>query len=119
MLRKLQQEGRIRLVQAHSLEQKFKHVDDQGRPFRFDVSRFDGPDRIAGNNVHEVERILGGRGNLADIDHVYGSWLNDNDHFVTENVDDFIRGGRRETLEAAMPGLRIRTTRELIRDLSP
>lgn len=113
---KLQREGRIRLVQAHSLEQDFKGVDDQGRPFRWDVSRFDGPDRIAGDNVHEVERILRRR-NVADIDHVYGAWLNGNNYFVTQNVDDFINNGRREAPEAAMPGLLIRTTDELVRDL--
>lgn len=116
VLRKLQREDRVTLVQAHSLEQKFKHVGEQGRPFRWDVSRWDGPDRVAGDNVYEVERILG-KASIPDIDHVYASWLNGNDYFVTENVDDFIRGGRREALEAAMPGLRIRRTDELIREL--
>jgi hypothetical protein len=89
----------------------------RGRPFRLDVSRLDGLDRIAGDNVHEVERILG-KSNVSDIDHVYASWLNGNDYFVTENVDDFIRGGHREALEASLPGLRIRTTAELVDDLS-
>lgn len=115
-LKGLQDEGRIVLVQAHGREQQFKRVAKQGGPFRFDVSRFDGPDRIAGDNVHEVERIIGKRKH-ADIDHVYAAWLNGNDYFVTEDVDDFIRAGRREMLQAAMPGLRIRTTRELLSEL--
>jgi hypothetical protein len=117
VLRNLQRDGRIELVQAHSLEQSFEHVGQQGRPFRLDVSRLDGLDRIAGDNVHEVERILG-KSNVSDIDHVYASWLNGNDYFVTENVDDFIRGGHCEALEASLPGLRIRTTAELVDDLS-
>jgi hypothetical protein len=115
-LRRLQREGQITLVQAHTLEQRFRHVGEQGRPFRIGVSRIGGPDRIAGDNASEVERIVG-KAKMPDVDHVYGSWLNKNDYFVTENVDDFIREGRREALEAALPGLRIRTTAELLAEL--
>lgn len=117
-LRRIQREGRIRLVQAHSLEQKFKHVGDQARPFRIGVSAIGGPDVITGENVYAVESAIGrGREKLPDVDHVYASWLNKNDYFVTENVDDFIRDGRRETLEASMPGLKIRTTAEFLREI--
>jgi hypothetical protein len=91
-------------------------VEDQGRPFRWDVSTWDGPDRIAGDNVLEVERIIG-KAKRADVDHVCASWLNGNDYFVTENVDDFIKCGRREVLQALLPGLRIRRTNELLREL--
>ena len=115
-LRELQRQGRIRLVQAHTLEQNFKHVSDQGKAFRFDASTFDGPDLLADENIQEVERIIG-KGKSADVEHVYASWLNKNDYFVTENVEDFIREGRREALENVLPGLRIRTTEELIREL--
>lgn len=115
-LRRPQREGRVVLVQAHDLEQSFRNVDKQGRPFRIGVSALGGIDRLAGDNVHEVERLVG-KAKVADVDHVYASWLNGNDYFVTENVDDFIRGGRREGLEAALPGLRIRTTDELLREL--
>lgn len=71
---------------------------------------------LADDNAHAVEAIIG-PGKLPDIDHVYTSWQNGCDYFATENVDDFIRDGRREELEAAMPGLRIRTTDELLREL--
>ena len=116
LLRKLQDQGRVELVQAHELEQQFRQVRGQGKPFRLDVSRLDGLDMLAGENVHEVERLLG-PGKDADDDHVYASWLNGDAYFVTENVDDFIRGGRREKLQALLPGLRIRTTAELVREL--
>lgn len=116
-LREIQREGRILLVQAHTLEQSFKHVSDQGKPFRLGMSTLDGPDLLVGENLQEVERIIG-NWNSADIEHVYASWLNKNDYFITENVDDFISHGRRDALENALPGLRIRTTEELIRELA-
>lgn len=116
-LRELQRQGRIQLVQAHTLEQSFKHVSDQGKAFRLDVSKLDGPDRLVGDNLPEVERIVG-KGKSADIEHVYASWLNKNDYFITENIDDFIRHGRRDALENVLPGLRIRTTEEFIRELA-
>ncbi len=115
-LRPLQRQGRIRLVQAHTLEQAFRHVREQGRAFRLGVSRLGGPDMLAGDNVHLVEKLIG-TPKLADVEHVYASWLNNNDYFVTENVDDFIRDGRREALEAILPGLKIRTTDEFIREI--
>jgi hypothetical protein len=116
-LRRLQREGAVRLVQAHTLEQNFRNVVDQGRSFRVGESTLGGPDMIVTDNVHLVEHVIG-REKFADVEHVYASWLNKNDYFVTENVDDFIRNGRREALEEALPGLKIRTTRELLQDLA-
>jgi hypothetical protein len=116
-LRDVQRQGRILLVQAHTLEQSFKQVSDQGKSFRLGTSRLNGPDLLVGENLQEVERLIG-KGNSADIEHVYASWLNKNDYFVTENVDDFIRRGHRDALENVLPGLRIRTTEELIRELA-
>lgn len=115
-LRRLQREGRICLVQAHTLEQNFKHVTDQGRAFRVGMSKIGSPDMIAGNNAYLVEAVIG-RKKLPDVEHVYASWLNKNDYFVTENVDDFIRDGHREQLEALLPGLKIRTTREFLQEV--
>ncbi len=116
-LRELQRSGRIVLVQAHTLEQSFRHVRDQGRSFRLDASTLDGPDMLVGDNRQDVERIVG-KENQIDIEHVYASWLNRNDYFVTENIDDFIRNGRRDALESVLPDLRIRTTVELIKELA-
>lgn len=115
-LRRLQRDGRIRLVQAHTLEQSFRQVVDQGRAFRIGFSTIGGPDMIAGDNVYVVEAIIG-KHKQADIDHVYASWLNRNDYFVTENVDDFIRDGQRAVLEELLPGLKIRTTAELVSEV--
>jgi hypothetical protein len=117
LLRQLQRRGRIVLVQAHTLEQNFKQVQDQGKAFRLDFSTLNGPDMLAGDNLDSVRRIIG-EDKDADVEHVYASWLNKNDYFVTENVRDFIRDGRRDKLEAVLPGLRIRTTDELIRELT-
>ena len=72
---------------------------------------------LAGENVGLVEKLIG-RHKLADVEHVYASWLNKNDYFVTENVDDFIREGRREALEEILPGLKIRTTDEFGQEMS-
>jgi hypothetical protein len=80
-------------------------------------STLGGPDMLAGDNVETVEAVIG-REKSADVDHVYASWLNRNDYFVTENVRDFIRDGRREELEHALPGLKIRTTAELLREVT-
>jgi hypothetical protein len=113
VLRRLQRDGRVELVQAHSLEQEFRHVGQHGRLFRLDISTLDGPDMLAGDNVHAVEALIG-RDIRADVDHVYAAWLNTCDYFATENVDDFIRDGRRERLEELLPGLKIRTTAELL-----
>jgi hypothetical protein len=85
-LRDLQRKGTIRLVQARTLEQSFKQVSDQGKSFRLDVSGLDGPDLLVGENLQVVEGIIG-KGKSADVEHVYASWLNKNDYFVTENVD--------------------------------
>jgi hypothetical protein len=117
VLRRLQREGRILLVQAHTLEQRFRGVREQGRAFRIGHSRIGGPDRIAGENVRVVEEVVGEK-NLADVDHVYAAWLNQNDYFVTENVGDFIAGDRRARLEEALSPLLIRTTVELEHDLT-
>jgi len=115
-LRALQRVGRIQLVQAHTLEQNFKGVRPQGKVFRIGMSPLGGPDMIGGDNYYAVERIIG-KHNLADVEHVYAAWLNKNAYFVTENVDDFIHRGKREALEAALPGLLVRTTQELIEEL--
>jgi hypothetical protein len=116
VLRSLQRGGHIELVQAHSLEQEFSHVGQHGRPFRVGMSLIGGPDMIVGDNIYGVEAVIG-REKRADVDHVYAAWLNKCHDYATENVDDFIREGRREQLEELLPGLKIRTTLELLREL--
>jgi hypothetical protein len=118
VLRRLQREGQVELVQAHSLEQEFLQVRQHGRPFRWDVSAWDGLDMWGDDNIFGVEAVIGrGPEKRADVDHVYAAWLNKCDYFTTENVDDFIREGRRERLEELLPGLKIRTTAELLAEL--
>lgn len=116
LLRSFQREGRVQLVQAHTLEQEFKAVRQQGKVFRVGISPVGGPDLIAGENYERVEEIVG-RHNIADVEHVYSAWLNKCAYFVTDNPDDFINEGKREALEAALPGLLIRRTHEFINEV--
>ena len=116
VLEQLKREGVILLFQAHDLEQIFRVAKRQSRPFRLDVSELNGPDRLASDNFYVVEALIG-KENFADIEHVYASWLCRNDYFLTENPDDFIRDGRREKLEAALPGLKIRRMAEFLQEM--
>src|SRR5262245_33648270 len=90
VLRRLQDEGVIELVQANELEQTWPdHVTQQKKGFMLNPSRLGGPDVLADDKAHEVETILG-PGKKKDVAHVYAAYLNGCDYFVTENPDDFI-----------------------------
>ncbi len=114
-LRRLQEHGVVRLHQVHDLEQPFRAVGKQGMALPLERSVLDGCDMLAGDELAEVRRLVGGR-NVADVDHVYSAFLNHSDVFVTENPDDFIKDGKRERLESLL-GLKIRTTKELLAEL--
>jgi hypothetical protein len=58
-LKRLQAVGIVVLHQAHDLEQQFRRVIQQGRPFRLDLSTLDGPDMLADEKLEEVFRELG------------------------------------------------------------
>jgi hypothetical protein len=114
---RLQRSGRIVLFQAHDLEQSFRDVLAQGRPFRIEESALDGPDMWADENFAEVESLIGrGREKRADVEHVYAAWLNQCDYFGTNDSTDFIRNGRREQLEQLLRGVRIRRLEESLRE---
>lgn len=68
---------------------------------------------MAGDNVDDVHLEFGNN-NYNDFLHVYSAYLSQMDYFVTNDLDEFIKGGRRERLEALMPGLKIRTMDELL-----
>jgi hypothetical protein len=53
----------------------------------------------------------------ADIAHIYACYLNDCEYFVTENTDDFIKGGQREALESLL-GIKIRRTKEFVQEIA-
>jgi hypothetical protein len=114
-LRQLQDEGIVVLSQAHDLEQQFRRVAQQGRPFRLGLSTLGGPDMLVDEKLQEVFRELG-KGREVDAEHLYACYLNRNDYFLTENPDDFIKGGRRERLEALL-GVKIRRTQEFLDEL--
>jgi hypothetical protein len=71
---------------------------------------------LADDLVRGVEAIVGlNRG--VDVAHIYACYLNDCEYFVTENPDDFIKGGRREALESLL-GIKIRRTKEFMQELA-
>ena len=109
-LRQLQASGIVVLYQAHDLEQQFRRVAQQGRPFQLDRSTLDGPDMLADEKLQDVFGELG-KGREVDAEHLYACYLNRNDYFLTENPDDFINGGRRERLETLL-GVKIHRTEE-------
>ncbi len=118
-LRGLQEKGIIVLHQVHDLEQafwqKFPQVVPQGRAFRLDYSSLGGPDMLADEKFEQTLRIVG-QTNHSDAHHIYASYLNRNDYFITENPDDFIHDGKKEKLEALL-GVKIRRTKEFLLEI--
>ncbi len=115
LLKRLQDAGAITLVQVHDLEQRFPRVQPQGRAATYGKSTYGGPNMYAGKKFEDALKIVGRRNNV-DAHHVYAAYLNGNDYFVTENVDDFISRGKREKLEALLC-IKIRRTDELIKEI--
>lgn len=65
--------------------------------------------------AQEVERIVGVE-NRIDMGHSYAAYLNECEYFVTDNPDDFIKGGRRQALESLL-GVKIRRTKEFLEEM--
>jgi len=116
-LKVLQKEIGFDIVQAHELEQAFSEAEKVGRPFEIGFSTIGGPDMIAGDNLLEVERIIG-KANRSDIKHVYSAYLNNCTYFLTNDKREFISGGKREKLKAVLAPLRICTLGEFIKEIS-
>src|SRR5207302_1919358 len=114
-LRKLQRQGVVVLHQEHDLEQDFRAVSKQGRPFTLDRSVLDGTDLLAGDEASEVQDTLGPN-HQADFEHIYAASLNHSDFFITEYPREFIKNGKRKKLENLLR-LKIRTTEEFLNDL--
>jgi hypothetical protein len=115
-LRRLQDDGLVELRQANELEQTWSaYVAQQTKAIMLGHWRL-GADVLADDKVHEVARILG-PGKRLDAAHVHAAYLNGCEYFVTEDVTDFFRGGRRENLEALL-GVKIRRTEELVQELA-
>lgn len=114
-LGRLQLQGLIELHQANELEQPFSQVIKDKKGFMLGHSKLNGPDVLADEKVHEVERIVG-PDKRADIAHIYAAYLNECEYFVTDNPDDFIKDGRREALEFLL-GVTIRRTKEFIQEM--
>jgi hypothetical protein len=114
-LRRPQDQGLIELHQANDLEQSFRKVVQDKKGFMLGHSKLGGPDVLADEKVHEVERIVGLE-NSADTAHIYAAYLNECEYFVTENPDDFIRDGRREALDLLLD-VKIRLTTEFLQEM--
>lgn len=115
-LQKVQDAGWITLHQAHDLEQRFRKVQPQGRAATYGTSTYGGPDMYAGPKFDETLKIVG-RENTVDAHHVYAAHLNRDGYFITENVNHFISGGRRERLESLL-GVKIRRTEEFVAEIT-
>ncbi|HAU65844.1 MAG: hypothetical protein A2017_17700 [Lentisphaerae bacterium GWF2_44_16] len=70
------------------------------------------------NNFQEAKEIIGGH-NMGDVRHLEAHLRSGNDVFVTEDLDEFIRDGRREELESKFSDLKIMTPEELKNLLLP
>jgi phage-related protein len=70
----------------------------------------------AGSKFDEVLTIVG-RENEVDAHHVYAAHLNEDEYFVTENIKQFILGGKREKLERFL-GVKTRRTDEFIKEVT-
>lgn len=114
-LRQLQRRGLIELRQANELEQTWSDVVQQKKGFMLGHSRLGVLDVLADEKVREVERIVGVE-NRIDVAHIYAAYLNECEYFITDNPDDFIKGGRREDLESLL-GVKIRRTTEFLEEM--
>lgn len=63
-------------------------------------------------HFQSAKEIIGGH-NIGDAQHLEAHLRSGNDVFVTEDLDEFIRNGRREELERKFSGLKIMTPDEL------
>jgi hypothetical protein len=116
-LRQLQRQGLIELHQANELEQTWSDVVQQKKGFMLGHSKLGGPDVLADEIVHGVDRIVG-LDKRVDIAHIYACYLNKCEYFVTEDAEAFINNGRREALESVLR-IKIRRTDEFIQEVAP
>ncbi len=114
-LKALESKGIVALHQVHDLEQRFREVQPQGRAAMYGKSRYGGPDMHADEKFKEVLGIMG-PDKVNDAHHIYAAYLNGNEYFLTENPDDFINGGKRESLEKIL-GVKIRRTEEFLTEI--
>jgi hypothetical protein len=114
-LKRLQNAGVVVLCQAHDLEDRRAQVIQQGRPFKLGVSELGGIDGLADEKWKDTISIIG-KSRQNDAEHLYSCYLNRVDYFITEDMTDFIAGGRREQLEALL-GVKIRRTEEFLDEL--
>ncbi len=63
-------------------------------------------------HFQSAKEIIGGH-NIGDVRHLEAHLRSGNDIFITEDLDEFIRNGRREELERKFSGLKIMTPQEL------
>lgn len=124
-IKSLSKEYKFQIVQAHSTEKKIAGARSIARPFTIGVSLLDGTDKIADENIHTVNSIIG-KNNRADITHIYSAYMEPNcRYFVTNNPKDFIYESKRVKhshkkridLEKSLPNLKIFTLKEFETEL--
>ena len=120
---KLANNFNLEVVHVDHYEQSLKHAEPISGVFVLGQSMLDGGDYLGGEDVREVEAIIGqnGQKHSLDIAHIYSAYHGGCRYFVTANPKDFIRNvrhdpasnGRRESLEALLRGMKIVTLEEL------
>jgi hypothetical protein len=123
-VKKMAKQYGFKVIQGHRTENRISGATQISEPFTIGASLIGGIDRIADDNITDVSRVIG-RGNRADISHVYPAYMEEGcDYFVTNNPRDFIRNGKKDKngtkrtkLEELMPGLKIMTLDEFQSEL--
>lgn len=115
-------------VHVDHYEQKLKYIDPIPGTFILNISRLDGGDYLAGDDINDVEEIMQPHkpSDRFDIAHLYSAYHSGCQFFVTNNPKDFIRevrnnpasNGKREKLENILYGMKIVTLQELESELN-
>ncbi len=112
-LRELEKQGLIRIEKAH-IENRIKKIKKE-LPTVAILGHALLPARLGPfKNFFKILSIIG-KSNVNDALILEAHIAYGNDYFVTNDIKDFIRSGRREKLERTFPGLKILTVEELER----
>lgn len=113
ILRQLERRGLIKIFDVN-IETFSKKTDKIKAVAVWDHSKWDDGSVWGDGSSHfqSAKEIIGGH-NIGDVRHLEAHLRSGNDFFITEDLDEFIRNGRREELEEKFSGLRIMTPDEL------
>ncbi|MFO0971066.1 MAG: hypothetical protein U0520_01805 [Candidatus Saccharimonadales bacterium] len=128
-LRTLKNQYGFDIVQAHDIEQNISVAKNVPHPFVLGISLLDGGDYLAGDDINEIGKVIGGttvgKNGGTDTLHVYTAHKEGCQYFITNNSADFIytsrrdkTNGKRQKLEEILRGMKIVTLDEFEKALS-